>query len=1101
MPLLTDFGLARRLDDSPSLTTTGAIVGTPSYMSPEQASGEAHLSTAVDVYGLGAILYELLTGRPPFQAASTLETLLQVRSDEPAPPRLRCAGLDIDLETICMTCLHKAPEKRYGSAEALADDLERWLTGRPIRARRVGPAERLVKWARRRPAAAAAYGLLLLVGVLAPLGAGATWLWRHSEGQHRETAKALRLAEKARDEADRERGKAEQSKREADLSRKREMEAKDELALVSYYHKVNLASQKWGEGQLGQVLRLLDDCPAHLRGWEWRYVKGLCHTELLTLHSDTGQGGHGIAFSPDGQSLAVADGYFNTATLWDAETGKKRHTLHGHQGPVSSVALSGDGKLLATASADRTVKLWSTASGALVRTMSEHEKGVNDVVFSPDGKELASASDDGTLRVWETATGRPVRVLKAGAELHGVAWSPDGKRLATGDVYGEVCLWDAPTGAREGALKNEKFYGRVRSLAFSPDARVLVASSADTAGTIRVWAVGQDKGEAALSLQRGMAHGHYIWGMALSPDGELLATGAQDTTIKVWSTKTGQLLNVLRGHTATVNALAFAPDGKRLASVGHDRAVKLWSPTAPQEANVIPLGEFANEAAFSDDGQRLVVGGGYGVVLIDVPAGRAYGRFPMHKSYARSITRHPDGARIAVAEDRLVILRDLQTGKVLKELAGHTAPITCLRCSRDGKRLVSASEDGSVRVWDGATGRPALVFKRHGEVVRDVAISPDGAAVASAGHDNHWRVWDPVSGKERWTYRANGHANSVAFSADGKWLAGGTAGEDLVRIFDAADGRVLHACAGHNALITRLCFSPDGTRLASASFDKTVKLWDTRTGHEVLTLKGHTAEVVGVAFSPDGRRLATCGGWDQTVRVWDVGPSPAVFAEIARLDLRRLELLRQPAGPPPKQGMARPIAHGEWSIDGNEIVQKAEHQGPTWLFLGGGADWRDYDVEVEVQRLGGHDGAAVAFRMTDVANHYLANVGGWGNKQQGIEIEHRGNRGLLGKTRPGGLETGRWYRVRVEVRGDRFRCLLDGQTLLEARDARHARGVVALRSWGTHNRWRKLRVTAPDGKVLFAGLPVLEPPALPGPDERARLIGERMGELLMRLKE
>ncbi len=371
---LTDFGLARRLD---APTVTGSILGTPSYMAPEQAGGGS-LTTAVDVYGLGAIFYQLLTGRPPFRADTPLETLLLVKQTEPVRPRTLRPELDRDLETICLKCLEKHPNRRYGSAEALADDLDLWLAGKPIRARPVGPVERLVKWARRRPAVAAVYALLLLAGSLALGGGGATWLWLRADSQSRRTAEALEQAE---------------------LSRQSEAEARRELARVSARHRVHLAHQAWEDNNVGQTLRLLDECPEELRGWEWGYVRRLCHLELLSLPGGNGCGGHGITFSPKGDLLAVATGYERTATLFDSRTGQVLQVLRGHKARVSSVAISPDGRWVVTAGDDWSVRLWDPATGLLHQELTGHEGPVGDAAFSPDGRWLASCSTDRTVRL------------------------------------------------------------------------------------------------------------------------------------------------------------------------------------------------------------------------------------------------------------------------------------------------------------------------------------------------------------------------------------------------------------------------------------------------------------------------------------------------------------------------------------------------------------------------------------------------------------------------------------------------------------------------------------------------------------------------------
>jgi hypothetical protein len=261
-PKVADFGLAKRLDEA-GRTHSGAVMGTPSYMAPEQADGQSkEVGLAADVYALGAILYDCLTGRPPFKAASALDTLLQVVNDEPVPPRRLQPKVPLDLETVCLKCLRKEPASRYASAAELVEDLRRFQAGEPVKARPVGRAERGLKWVRRYPAAATAYGLATLVLVLGGLGGAAAWLWHRSE----------------------------QARREAEAARTR-------LADVSYLHQIGHAHREWQEAEVARAEQLLESCPPEKRAWEWHYVQRLCHADLLTRR---GYGGGGVAFSPDG---------------------------------------------------------------------------------------------------------------------------------------------------------------------------------------------------------------------------------------------------------------------------------------------------------------------------------------------------------------------------------------------------------------------------------------------------------------------------------------------------------------------------------------------------------------------------------------------------------------------------------------------------------------------------------------------------------------------------------------------------------------------------------------------------------------------------------
>jgi WD40 repeat protein len=857
-PKITDFGLAKLLvGGGPALTQSGAALGTPSYMAPEQAAGQARaIGRATDVYALGAILYELLTGRPPFKAETPLETLQLVQAGEPVPPSRLRPKLPRDLATICLKCLEKEPGRRYASAGELAEDLQRWLAGRPIQARPVGVLERGWRWCRRKPGLAGAVGAATLFLVL---------------GSIVSSLLAVRaLGEAGR--ADREAASARASKR---LSDRR-----------YYTAEMKLASLDWEAGQPGLVQQRLQKlaqqavADSDLRGFEWYYLQRLCQLELRSLRGHTGSV-LGVGFSPEGRRLASAsrDG---TVRLWDTATCKEIFSLRGHTGAVWGVAFSPDGRRLASAGQDATVRLWDAATGQHLRTLKRHAGPVWGVAFSQDGR-LASAGQDGTVQVWDAATGQKPRTLQGhtGAVL-GVAFSPDG-RLASAGGDGTVRVWDTAGGQKHPPLQGHT--REVVAVAFSPDGRRL--ASADWDGTVQV------RDAATGQILRTLRRDPYgVWGVAFSPDGCRLASAGQDATVRLWDAATGQELRTLKTHTGRFSGVAFSPDGRRLAAAGEDGTVRVWDAATGQKTFTFQ-GHRSNVSgvAFSPDGKQLASSSEDQTVKVwDAATGQELLSLQGHTASVWGVAFSPGGKQLASAcEDQTVKVWDAVTGDILHNLTGHTGAVWGVAFSPDGEQLASASQDGTVKVWHAATGQRVHNLTGHTGGVWGVAFSPDGRRLAfasgdpthrhpggfrpgrlsAASGDQTVKVWDLATEQETLTFQGHkGSVYGVAFSPDGRRLA--SAGQDrTVRVWDTATGQEPLTLQGHTRPVFSVAFSPDGRRLASSSADGTVKVWDAATGQDILTLQGHTRPVFGVAFSPqDGRRIASAS-LDWTVKVWD----------------------------------------------------------------------------------------------------------------------------------------------------------------------------------------------------------------------------------------
>jgi WD40 repeat protein len=844
-PHVTDFGLAKRVEADSRLTQTGAIMGTPAYMAPEQAAARKMLTPAADVYSLGAILYELLTGRPPFLAETTLELLRQVLEREPVPPRKLAPAVHRDLEAVCLKCLDKAPHRRYPSAEELAEELDAWLAGRPVAARRDRGRGRSRSLLRRWPV------LVALVVLTAMAVAPHFVLWAGRRAEQARSLEALRGDE------------AEQRARQLrdDLTRLTAEHQRQRRDL--YLERFARARQLWLDGDVVGAGKRLDDCPAAERRWEWFYLDRQCRTGPLTLRGHTGAV-LCVAFHPDGQRLASGDNQ-GGLRLWDA-AGREVLSRHAHSAPVTAVAFRAGSKQFASASLDGTTKLWHADTGKLLRTLTGHKGHVHALAYSADGKRLATASCNGTVKVWDPDTGKEQLPITAQKLIDTIAFSPDGRRLATAGVEKTIEVHDAFTG--KGVLTLRGHTARVWGVAFSPDGKWLASASSDS--TVRVWEATTGR-EVRTLLGRLAAP---FLGLAFAADSKRLACACVDRTVKVWDVTTGRGLFALRRHTSPVRAVAFSSDGKRLASAGVDRTVRVWDVAAGPDLLSLPAHD-GPVTHLACGGSRLVSAGGPprkpGTVKVWDLAGPKASLLGTPRGPVGGLALTTDGKRLAYADNEEAALKvcDVGTGKEVLTLRGHTGPIGCVAFAADGKRLASGGKS-TLRIWDLAGDQEPLVLRGHTGPLVWVGFRPDGQRLVSASSDGTIRVWDPAAEKAVALLANYNRSSSLAFSPDGRHLAAGGLA-NAVLVWDAQNQ--VRTFEGHKALVECVAFSPDGERLASAGRDGMVRLWDVRTGRELLTLGVHGTLLRSLAFRPDGGALVG-GGADGAVKVWLALPLP-----------------------------------------------------------------------------------------------------------------------------------------------------------------------------------------------------------------------------------
>jgi WD40 repeat protein/serine/threonine protein kinase len=845
-PRITDFGLAKKLSDDSNLTLTGQVLGSPSYIPPEQASGRRErLAPPSDVYSIGAILYHALTARPPCVGETLADTLQQVLHKEPVAPRALTPNVPADLETICLKCLEKEPAKRFATAQELADELGRFLRDEPILARPVTQVERAWRWCRRNPTLASSFLLVLLL--LLALGIGSS-------------IAALRI-------------------RGAQQNAEENLYVKNVHQAMEAINSHDLVGAK-------ELLRAIDQSSSQraMRGWEWRHLANRSRPEQLKVLGRHDSWLAELAISPDHRHLATIseDGM---TRLWDLGTEKMLAEWSAHFAPMKnqpdytrhSVVFTPDGSTLITSGDDRAIRFWTSSTPIQqIHQITNLPVAVNRLAISPDGHLLAGQGEWRDVYVWRLTKSAPDLVTNFIADSSvpsGIGFSPDGRVLLVGWVDQPILRYDFSDAEHPSEIA--PLTGATSPFAFSPDGRWL-ATAGPSRHFVRRWVWPQLTRLPDLNVQGGM-----VDGFAFSQDTRLLVAGLYGGQINAWevTNRAPQVASVLHGHEEPIASVAFGLGGDqvKLVSISCDKTIRLWNPFSERDEMVLRLGTPVLAVEVSSDGNYLAT-----VTRTPIPPGKkkAPEMYTLQlwdwKTRSRQTSVLFDGQGY---NPRIVFSPDSQQVAVsgFGELTSYRVPSLEFE-GRAGQRSLVFAPDESWLAYireDGIVKRASLdgveALLVPGKVFQQIALSPDARLLAGSTEFGSISLWDAHDGRH--IKDLLGHTLRVpalCFTANGKTLV--SAGWDgRLGIWDLENPSKSKFLRGHNNDFTCAVVSHDGKTIATGGDDPMVRLWNVDHRQEVAVLQGHSDTVNSLSFSTDGQWLVS-GSDDGTVRFWHAPP-------------------------------------------------------------------------------------------------------------------------------------------------------------------------------------------------------------------------------------
>jgi eukaryotic-like serine/threonine-protein kinase len=839
-PKLTDFGLAKRMESTDDETRAGTMLGTPRYMAPEQAGNRyKEISVVTDVYGLGAILHELLMGQPPLVGEPNSDLLHRVEHEETPPARLRGRRVPKDMETICLKCLEMEQSRRYQTARELADDLRRYLAGEPIRARPPGPARRFVKWARRRPVTAALAGVALCAVLVVT-----SLVWWHNI----QLRQALAETDEARHESDKLRVASQQSQRQTEN--------------MLYAADMRLATNSYFNGDRTEtVARLRKYMPGATgpdrREFAWRRLWSLCNAYQRALTGHQGDV-YGVQVVGDGRRL-VSAGRDGTLRLWDVSSDKPGQILGTYANELNFAALALDGVTLATGSDDGTIRLfdlaagretghfvghgnwalcgamsplgdqlatsgrdnvirlWAIPQGELLAELLGHTTTVESLAYLPDGKSLVSAGGDCTLRIWDIAakTGAVIATHPVPAKC--VACSHDGRRLATACEDQNIYVWDVDSRSLYGRLSGHR--ESVQCVAFSPDDTRLASVSVDAA--VRAWDLGK-----LTQIESFVGHSSRVWCVAWFPDGNSLASAGADGTVRLWKAGASRLERVA-SLPRQVTRVCFSARGGRVWTV----ASKAYAWVSDLDGQPTPLAAPAQDVASARNADVLAIKTSDEQVRLYDGAGQPSSAFIELPWHIRDVALSTAGDLLAVVGHKGELhLYELPTFRLRWSRPLDDSRALSMEFTRQGDALVVAVNDGSVAEISVADGAMRVVFQPR-QPWR-VTASPDGRLLAASCSDRAIRIWDREQRKEVACLQGHdGVVNALAFPPDGQTLAAGTSAGSVI-LWHVPSWQELGSFKTSLVAINDLAFSSKGNSLAiggrAANDGGQIILWETK---------------------------------------------------------------------------------------------------------------------------------------------------------------------------------------------------------------------------------------------------------------------------------